>query len=611
MIKSLLTEYKPGWLIDRSLYAFKLKLLCKLPKTEALFEHAVHIKRIDLFRFDGQALRAFLKALPKGKTEEILSVADQAVSGKIFAFSSMMLDYQDPIDWHYNPQTGQRTAADKKWYTIPDFDPKTGDIKVVWEASRFTHFWYFIRAFLLTEDQKYYQAFSTQLDAWLEKNPYPFGANFKCGQECSLRMINALAAFCVFADAGLCTSKDCENLKELVTRCYKKVRSNFFYAHRCIQNNHTFSEICGLIVGAWCEENDKMLQKAFGLLEKEIQKQFYQDGGYKQFSFNYQRFTFQILECALYIAKKCGITLSQAAKTRIQNSVQLMYQCQAPNGDVPNYGSNDGALIFPLSVCDYRDFRPAMNGLYHQLCGKHLYPDPGDYREETLWFSDSGGGADAEEQKSTAFEVSGFFTLRQDDVFAMLCLQNFQNRPSHMDQLHLDVWKGDVNIFCDSGTYSYASELGTQLSATYGHNTAYAGVEQMNKHGAFMVNDWTKRTDVTASKTTFSGRFVSQNGYAHRRSVYLDTNSISVTDTIENAQTAEILWHTPLDCEIEGSLVRLKNTDGEVLAQLVCGENQAISLEKAKRSLYYLKTEEINCIRVTAPAGKSVITIRF
>jgi len=53
----------------------------------------------------------------------------------------------------------------------------------------------------------------------------------------------------------------------------------------------------------------------------------------------------------------------------------------------------------------------------------------------------------------------------------MICLQDFQSRLAHMDQLHIDLWHRGINMLCDSGTYSYASEIGHRLSATAGHNT--------------------------------------------------------------------------------------------------------------------------------------------
>ncbi len=50
-----------------------------------------------------------------------------------------------------------------------------------------------IETCLLTDDEKYYKAFQAQLHDWLENNEYGYGANFKCGQECSLRVVNAFS----------------------------------------------------------------------------------------------------------------------------------------------------------------------------------------------------------------------------------------------------------------------------------------------------------------------------------------------------------------------------------------------------------------------------------
>src|SRR6218665_1751645 len=43
-----------------------------------------------------------------------------------------------PPDWHANPLTAARVSdPSRPWWCIPDFDPVVGDIKGVWEASRF------------------------------------------------------------------------------------------------------------------------------------------------------------------------------------------------------------------------------------------------------------------------------------------------------------------------------------------------------------------------------------------------------------------------------------------------------------------------------------------
>ena len=123
---------------------------------------------------------------------------------------------------------------------------------------------------------------------------------------------------------------------------------NFYYARRCIKNNHTLSELIGLIIGAWCSKNPRRLNKAFHLLDREIQEQFFSDGGYRQFSFNYQRFALQLMECLHMLSLTVGKQITEEAKRKIISSAQLMYQCMNDDGDLPNYGSNDGALIFPV-----------------------------------------------------------------------------------------------------------------------------------------------------------------------------------------------------------------------------------------------------------------------
>ncbi|QGG47302.1 heparinase II/III domain-containing protein [Heliorestis convoluta] len=606
-VKSLLTEYGVKWAINRSFYSAKLKMLSAFPATEKIFEKNVKVKRIDLFEFDVPAIKNFLDKLTEDKQKEIVLVADKAVNGIITGFSSIKLDFGNPINWHYNPLTGVESKKNVKWYHLPDFDKDLGDIKVIWEASRLTHFFYLVRAYLLTDDQKYYIAFSKQLEDWLENNPYPYGVNFKCGQECTLRMVNTLIAYSIFKDCGLTSKNDKENVIQLVERCYKKVLSNFFYAHKCIKNNHTFSEICGLIVGAWCCDDTFAVKKAYELLDKEIINQFEPDGGFTQYSFNYHRFTLQIIECVYKISEKTKIYIKETE--RIKNSVLLMYQAQNDDGDVPNYGSNDGALIFPVTSCGYRDFRPVLNTMYAFVEGKRLYED-NDYDEELLWFGNKKElPLEKIKRKTSIFADSGFYIFRHNGGFLMTCLQNYKSRPAHMDQLHIDLWHKGINVLCDSGTYSYASELGKDLSSTKGHNTAkIKGIDQMNKKGAFLVTDWTKIKHVNFQNNCFVGTMNSINGYQHKRIIEKNKLGYTVVDeVIGNGEYCEFYFHTP--CEVkristgfelyhEGQIICIIETEG------------AINIKKSYRSLYYLKKEKVKCVSVKIPLTNDKFNVK-
>lgn len=612
MFKSLLSEYGLMWVINRSLYSGKLKMMRAIPSSDKLFEKCTHIERVDIFNLTADQVEDFITKLPDDEKKAIISTADNAIKGKILGFSSVVLEYGKLIKWNYNPITDREVDYNLKWYQISDFDPERGDIKVIWEASRFTHFFYFIRAYMLTMDRKYYKAFSDQLNQWLIENNYPYGANYKCGQEATLRMINSLVAFSAFKYYGLTTSKDEENLRELIDGSYKKVLSNFFYAHKCIKNNHTLSEVTGLIIGAWACKNEKRLRKAYDLLETEIEKQFLSDGGYVQHSFNYQRFALQLMEFVMKISDQTNIQISNQSKSLLKKSALLLFQMQDETGDVPNFGSNDGALIFPVTSCGYRDFRSVVNTILYLVDGKRIF-NPGQYDEELMWFGTERLNKipiSVIPKRNSSFHSSGYYSLRHNSGFLMTVLQDFQTRPFQMDQLHIDLWHRGVNVFCDSGTYSYATDIGKKLTLTSAHNTVMLDKkQQMKKREPFMLYNWTRRKNVSLKDNCFSGTMLSQNGYEHTRKVQKTDSGYLVSDeVIGDGEVCFFYFHTPCEVENDETGFKLYN-DGNLICKVKTKGN--VDVKKSFRSLYYLKKDEINCICIRESMKQKKCNLRF
>lgn len=612
MISSLITEYGLPWVFYRSLYSAKLKMMRAIPITEKMFEKKILVKKIDIFKVETKSIEEFLKRMSEEKQKEIVQLADNAIEGKIKGFSSVELDYGSPINWHLNPITKKEVDKSLKWYQIPDFDPERGDIKAIWEASRFTHFFYFIRAYMITKNKKYFDAFSDQLNFWLEENVYSYGSNYKCGQEATLRMMNVMIAYSAFKSYGLVKSKDDENVRNIIEGSYKKVLSNFFYAHKCIKNNHTLSEITGLIIGAWACGDDKGLKRAYVLLDKEIQNQFLPDGGYIQYSFNYQRFALQIMEFVLKISNQTNIQMSARSKELIKKSAYLIYQMQDQTGDVPNYGSNDGALIFPVTSCEYRDFRPVVNTIFSLIDRKRIF-EYGYYDEELMWF----GNRNIEElpittleRKSSSFNDSGFYSLRHENGFLMTLLQNYKTRPAQMDQHHVDLWHKGINVFCDSGTYSYATDLGKKMALTSAHNTAMIqGKEQMKKYGPFLIYDWTKHENVEHADDSFTGTMISKNSYRHIRSIVKKSKGYMIADeVIGDGEVCEFYFHTPCDVKRKSKGFELYH-EGELICDVET--NGPVEIKKSYRSLYYLKKEEINCVIIRGNFTEKKCSMKF
>lgn len=592
ILKNIASEYGMDWVVLRLLYSIKIKLMTVLPFTEKFFEKRVEITNVKTLPISVERLQSFLRSLPDDKKNEIIRLADKAANGFLMVFSSFELDYGRPINWHYNPIAVKTIDKKAKWYQIRDFDQERGDIKTVWEASRFTHFLTLARAYLITDDLKYYQCFSKQLSDWIRENPYSYGCNYKCGQECSIRMMNALLAYSIFHNH--ITKSDESNMKQLISRCYKKVLSNFFYAHRCIRNNHTLSEICGMMIGSCCCDDEKGLKKAYSLMNQEILRQFKPDGGYIQYSFNYQRVALQIMEFLLKLGETTGMKLSKEALARVKNSALLLYNNQDETGDVPNYGSNDGALLFPLHCCGYRDFTPAINTIYALVSGKTLYQN-GFHTEELLWFGQNKDYPYEEYPRaSKKYPDAGIYVLRKASGFCTTYLSDYRSRPYHMDGLHMDIWDGGRNILCDSGTYSYSDEAGKQLIRTGAHNTLkIRNKEQMSSYGIFLIYQWYEAKNIFFSNHSFQGTLVSKMGYEHTRKILMSPDGYRIIDTVRGTdQLCELHFHMPYQVELTEGEARIFDQK-ELIGSIRCSTGE-FELRKTYRSIYYLKKDEIN-----------------
>lgn len=359
----IINEYGLPWCFYRGIYIVKLKLLRKNKNFWKLFEKKIYIKNINIFDIDTKRLENFFNKIDMKYKNEIIEKADKAIEGKIYAFSKNLLDYGNPIKWNYNPITKKEVNNNIMWFKISDFNDEVGDIKLIWEPSRFCHLYLFSRAYIITKDIKYYKAFSEQIKQWKEHNKYPYGVNYKCGQESAIRMINILMNYSFFKNYNLTNEEDKKNVQEIIEGSYRKLLSNFFYAEKCIKNNHTISELIGLIIGSWCDDNDKRIKKYYKKLKKQLENQFKPDGGYIQYSFNYQRLVFQQIEILFKIEDKINIKIENKLKELIYKSVMQLYQLQSCDGILPNYGSNDGALIIPVTCAHYRDFSPTIRSI--------------------------------------------------------------------------------------------------------------------------------------------------------------------------------------------------------------------------------------------------------
>lgn len=428
-----------------------------------------------------------------------------------------------PPDWHVNPFSGQRIPADQHWSQISDFG--YGDIKIIWEPSRFGFVYALVRAYWRTGDEQYADLFWTLAEHWQTHNPPNQGPNWKCGQEAAFRVMAWCFGLYGFLDAAATTADRVANMARMMAASGRRIASNIDYA-LSQRNNHGISEGVGLwTIGLLFPElRDASAWRERGrqVLEAQGRALIYDDGSFAQHSTNYHRLMLQDYIWALRLGDIVGEPLSAELKQRVQRAGEWLFQIQdGICGHLPNYGQNDGALVLPLNNCQPQDFRPVVQAACYLSSGTRRF-DAGPWDEDLLWLF----GASALESPAANLpyvdlraNAGGYSTLRSAQGFVFIHCGRFCDRPGHADLLHLDLWWRGQNIALDAGTYSYNAPApwNNPLTQTMYHNTVSVDAQsQMDKFSKFLWLPWARcevRRDVRSAKGLLAYWEGSHNGY--------------------------------------------------------------------------------------------------
>ncbi len=528
-------------------------------------------------------------------TSLTIASADRILAGHWTYFGHSEFQLGFPPDWHLNPVTGQRLSQ-RHWSELPDFDG-TGDIKLVWEASRFGAVFTLARAYAATSDERYSDAFWTLVDDWALHNPPQTGANWKCGQEAAFRLMALCFGWFAFQSSRGSTPDRLAQLAAIVAVHANRIEQNLDYA-LSQNNNHGLSEAMGLwtIGHLWPEfaRSAGWRHKGKQVMEEQIGRQIFDDGSYIQHSTNYHRVMLHVLLWSFRLGELNDDRFSPQAYKRFASAVHfLASMTDVDSGRAPNHGSNDGALILPLNTCDYSDYRPVLQASYYLLNQERLLP-PGPWDEDLLWLFGPRAiqAAPAKELTTpSSFPIGGYYVLRGHNSWGMVRCANYTTRPAHADQLHFDLWWRGINIACDAGTYLYHGDAPWRngLVQAAVHNTVTVdGLDQMTRASRFLWTDWAQGT-VSEGRSANARPFWQgeHNGYLrrigvlHRRSIYCEDDTWIVVDDLlgGGTHTARAHWLLPdLPYRLEGSRLELETEFGLFSLIALCSWSAAISL---------------------------------
>lgn len=565
--------------------------------------------------------------------KQIIEEANDICIGKFKYFSDKFYKLSESdsvadINWHRNPVNGYEYPRKDHWLQIEELAAQAGDVKLVWEPSRFGWVFTLVRAYKITNDIKYAEFFWLIFEGWIENNPPELGINWKCGQEISMRVISLVFGLYYLYQSE--TSSDSRLLKAVNFIYYSglHVERHFEFALHSVKNNHTISEAVGMFtVGAvfpFFKSAQRLREKGKKYVEKVVPEQIYTDGSYLQHSMTYERLVIDTLSWYLKLAKAYKTTVSKKLETRLDVAIYFLFQMlDAKSGNLPNYGNNDGCLLFPLTNCSYTDFRPSLESLYYQLHSKSLF-GYGVWSEQAYWFERDYNNTliDHIKKESCRFPIGGYYTLNKNDIFVMVRCGKYKDRPGHADMLHADIWIDGSNVFMDAGTYSYNTEaaLIDYFVGTRSHNTLMVNYKnQMEKGGRFIWLNWVEGKEldfrVDDGLTQLKGRINNYQGVNHERTIYIDNDGCTIRDEVtindNMMKELEFSWLTKFHIEKKGNSDFVLSNNGNCYLFSIQSESQIdIEIEKAWYSSFYNHKDKANAIKTRSTTDKD-FKIRF
>ncbi|MBN2499238.1 MAG: alginate lyase family protein [Anaerolineales bacterium] len=518
--------------------------------------------------------QAKLRAVLGDDEAALIQEADEILAGQVRLFGGeprpMKLVLDEPLDHWTRYKSGQYQGE---------------DIKFTWEVGRFGWATALARAYVLSGDEKYTRTFWENTETFLAANPPNRGPHWASAQEVALRLVCLSFAYAVLINSPETTPERTKLLVNSLAAHAARIPPTLVYA-RAQNNNHLLTEAVGLYTAGTVLPDHPQAEKWRALgwrwLNEALQTQITSVGAYVQNSANYHRLMLQAALWAGVVAAGRGDAFPTETQTKLAAATRwLLALLDEDNGHVPNLGPNDGAYILPLTTQAFSDYRPVLQAAAQTFLGGRPFP-PGAWDEMTLWLNfQSPARATTLKETNTPIRISG------TQSWAYLRAAEFQARPGHADQLHLDLWWRGLNIACDAGTYLYNGNppWDNTLAGTGVHNTLTVnGQDQMTRAGRFLWLDWAQ-AEVMDTGYAESGQLswvVAQHdgyrklGVLHRRMVTCEGDQwlvrdqiLAEADEVTDAFKVRLRWLLPdWLWELEHNVLRLKTQHGPMTVEV-------------------------------------------
>ena len=420
--------------------------------------------------------------------EAILRRADLTMANRHFVRGDEPLSLPEPVDWHRDPESGQRWPDEPFWKI--DFSAASGspDVKFIWELNRHKHFYPLGQAYLLTGEERYAERIVSHLISWIEQNPPGWGVNWAGPLELGLRVMAwcwALEAVreskALTADALACA---------LVSIHQQLSHMDRYLEDYLTRNTHLVGEAAALAYAGMhfpeLADASYWLAKGLRLLERELDRQLTAEGMHYERSVYYHNYMIDFCAGVYLLGLRNGIEFSPVWGDRLKAMFRWLASAAPPAERMPDVGDADGGVVFGWAERDLLGFRRRL-ALGAALFGHGEWKHQAGSEEDLLaYFFESEAiehYQNLEPDASTAGKdtENPEWSICRGRVGGQETYLLFDYGPlgvgraghGHSDMLQLLLSVGNQPVLVDPGTYTYngPAEWRDYYRATRGHNT--------------------------------------------------------------------------------------------------------------------------------------------
>lgn len=480
------------------------------------------------------------------------------------------------------------------------------DNELRWQLHRHKWFTPMGKAYRINKDEKYAKEWAHQYQDWIKKNPlvtvnpeeYEIASageikgaveNVRFAWrplETSHRLQDQIHQFTLFVSSPSFSS---EFLTQFLVN-YHRHANHILHNYSKAGNHLLFEAQRMLYAGAFFPEFKEAAawrKSGIDLLNREIKKQVYSDGGHFELDPHYHLACIEIFDKALQMADANGFR-KEFPQSFIDTVEQMIVFYM--NISFPDY-------LNPCFSDSKKDNKQHM--LAHYANWIEMYPE----NEQIRYFATEGKEGKLPENLSKGHSATGFFTFRngwKQDATVMILKAGPQGEwHCQPDNGTFELWMNGRNLFPDSGSYVYAGDEEVMKLRNWFRQTAVHNTLTLDDKNLETTESVTKLWKPDGDVQVLVTENPSYQGLTHRRSVFfVDQKYFVIADEAIGTATGKVNLHFQL-CDgkvgVDSKTLSLTSAfEGDSQVKLQCFAPTGTALEKEEgwySTAYRLRTE--------------------